>query len=186
MCKIINQENSTHLSVSGNKKGDNNGIEIMAKKINQIKDLEEKIIRGDFSIIEEISKAVEGRNNFSFATKFCAYVSNISVNIEDKDRDKFVIYDNIIANVLPYFCWKYLSTSDYINENQKSIIKNKIVNKNGKNDYQSFIKIIDKIIESSSKNTGYKISRRNFDKLIWYFYKGDSELIEYALSFIKK
>lgn len=68
---------------------------------------------GDASLVDEIAKALYksdggGPYTFSFASKFCTFVSNALY-----DNDKYSIYDKVLNNVLPYYAWAYLGKDCY-------------------------------------------------------------------------
>ena len=164
--KSIDKQNSTHLSVSGNKTGDNQGIkntvDYIFDKIGVDK-LNEQIKKGDTSLVDNIAmNSISNRYVISFASKFCTYMSRYMFN-----DDKFSIYDGIMASILPYYYYKY---SD---DKEKIIINNKKMKKNG---YQWYSSLIDKVILGATNIEKYKISRKDLDHLLWYYYKGDKDI----------
>jgi len=164
--KAIDKQNSTHLSVSGNQKGDNQGIKNTLDYIfNEIgiDELNKQIKEGNCSLVDRIARnAINNRYVISFASKFCTYMSRYMFN-----DDKFSIYDGIMANILPYYYYKY---SD---DKEKILINNKIMQKKG---YQWYSSIIDIVIEGVKNREGYEISRKDLDHLLWYYYKGDKDI----------
>ena len=50
-----------------------------------------------------IKGIIPDRYTFSFASKFCTYVSRYLYNSDD-----YCIYDNVLCNALPYYAWAYL------------------------------------------------------------------------------
>ena len=83
------------------------------------------------------------RDNYSFATKLCHYACYNLFEDNDKDRDRYPIYDSVLE--------KYVKKSKaYKNADRKDI-----------DDYRTYVDIVDKIIE------GKGISRNGFDHLIW-------------------
>ena len=106
--------------------------------------------------------SISNRYVISFASKFCTYMSRYMFN-----DDKFSIYDGIMASILPYYYYKY---SD---DKEKIIINNKKMKKNG---YQWYSSLIDKVILGATNIEKYKISRKDLDHLLWYYYKGDKDI----------
>lgn len=164
--KSIDKQNSTHLSASGKKRGDNQGIkktvDYIFNKIGLDK-LNEQIKEGKNSLIDEIAiNSIPNRYIISFASKFCTYMSRYMFN-----DDKFSIYDGIMANILPYYYYKYSLKKREIK------ITNKIIKENG---YAWYISIIDEIIKGVESKEKYKISRKSLDHLLWYYYKGDRDI----------
>ena len=91
ICKRIDKENATHLSVK-------KGIETTANALYKMAELDADLRRGDASIVDVISKFVPGRNNLSFASKFCAFYS---LGIYGKDN--YSIFDRVLKDALPYY-----------------------------------------------------------------------------------
>ena len=151
--KAIDKQNSTHLSVSGNKIGDNQGIEKTVDYIFDIigvEELNKQIKEGNRSLVDEIAKnSINNRYVISFASKFCTYMSRYMFN-----DDKFSIYDGIMASILPFYYYKYGD------DKEKIIINNKIMQKKG---YQWYSSIIDKVIKGAAERERYEISRKDLD-----------------------
>ena len=176
ICERIDKENSTHLAVSGHNKGDNKGVDAVVKKILDIADFETRLKKEDAELVNEIAKAVPEISKFSFASKFCTYVS---------------IYDKVISEILPYYEWKFLHTTEIhakINRNKKdgnekvvSTIENTFAKK-GSFNYDGYNKLIGQIIEVINKEKNLNIDRLTFDRMLWYYYKGDEKLRQEALN----
>ena len=181
LVRRIDQENSTHLAASGNKKGDNQGIKRTVDKICELKDFDSRLRNSDFGLVNEIASAVPNRKNISFATKFCAFVSQFAF-AGSKEDDGYCIYDKFIGKVLPYYAWFYTGEK-YLNRNHNSNFE-KIVK--GENGYSDYCRIVERILDESAKVTGYRISKADFDKLIWYCYKGRESRIQKALDNVNK
>lgn len=181
---LIDKYDSTHLSSEGrNFKTYNKGREITAKKIEDLTvnfNLKEKLLTGCTEPIHLIANAVneshykslgtyEGKYNISFATKYCAYVSLYSLT-----DDKYCIYDRVLGEILPYYA------KMYSNEDIKKVtIKNQ-------NDYNDYKMRIDKIMCSAAEKTGYKASYKQFDDLLWYYFKGERSRICKAKECLKE
>lgn len=154
--KKINDTNSTRLS--------NEEQEYFANHIASQKDsILERIKQGDVSIVNDLAKAGintnQKRYNFSFASKFCTYISRYAF----KECDKFTPYDNVLQNILPYYEWAYCGTQTVYDFRKK--------NENG---YSDYIALIRKIIEHAQKLYGKEgnLTLKEFDRLLWYKYKG--------------
>jgi len=176
--RLIDKENSTHLAVSGKEKGSNKGIEIVSKTILEIENLEDALNRGSPEVVITIAKSVKGRNVFSFATKYCAFVSRYLC----EQKDNYCIYDGVLANILPYYAWYYCGRKDLLKRSGSSKIED--IYKNNY-DYDGYRNLIDDIREAAFNQYSYKVTREEFDNLLWYYYKGDKMRINSALTCIK-
>ena len=178
----IDKQNSTHQDSIGVKKDSNNpnsknngGRQKTAEYIYNISGLYERLENGDASLVNEIAKALyksdgTGRYTFSFASKFCTYVSQALFK-----SDEYSIYDKVVSNILPYYVWAYLGKDCYFGRTKSKISKVfGIDEKNG--DYESYRKLIDALRYRNQELTGYLISRKDFDHLLWYYFKGDRDL----------
>ena len=116
--------------------------------------------------------AVDGRYTFSFASKYCAYMARALYKGEKADQ--YAIYDKIMRDILPYYAWAYLGEV-YI-KRTRSTIQDRFA-KRGAGKYEEYRNLIDRIILFAEKNTNveYRISRKDFDHLLWYYFKGSSD-----------
>lgn len=168
--KKINDTNSTRLSAEEQ----NKFAEYIGRNKNEILD---RIKRGDIDVVNDLAEAgthtSKNRYNFSFASKFCTYISRYGF----KEFDKFMPYDNILQNILPYYAWGYCG-------------KDKILNFKEKRLYQEYITLVRKIIEQCQILYGAegKLTLKEFDRLLWYKYKGfpGEDLIGLETSRIKE
>lgn len=178
----IDKQNSTHQDSIGIKKDANNptarnngGRQKTAEYIYNIRGLYERLENGDASLVNDIAKALYridggGRYTFSFASKFCTYVSQALYN-----SDEYSIYDKVVSDILPYYAWAYLGKDCYFGRTKSKISKVfGIDDKSG--DYESYRKLIDSIRYRNKELTGYLILRKDFDHLLWYYFKGDRDL----------
>lgn len=154
----LNEENATHLPV-----GD--GIRLTVDTICKIDDLEGRLKSGDAGLVDEIARAVPGRYNASFASKYCTFASQYVL-----EKDNFVIYDSVIADVIPYYAYYYLQ-ENYLRRT-RSVWPEKIKSQDGYDDYRMLIK---RIIAASKEDTGYDLSCAEFDSTLWYYYKGNDK-----------
>lgn len=157
ICKRIDKENATHLSVK-------NGIKITADALYKMAGLDDGLKRGDASIVDVISKFVPGRNNLSFASKFCAFYS---LGIYGKDN--YSIFDRVLKDALPYYAWAYCGVKRFT-KSKNSNLSNKYVSKS---EYADYRQLIDDILKKATSITGYSMRRRDFDLIVWYYFKGD-------------
>ncbi len=163
--RSIDRENSTHLNSDGC------GIEVISKRIVDLgKDqLIDSLKEGNLVVFEKIqektkpntnpnnngNKKYKGRENTSFASKFCHYACFFLFE-EEELRDKYSIYDKVIASVLPYYMEKY--GVEYSGDLTKYSV------------YRNVIDLIrDKVANSEPQKN---ISRNGFDHLLWYYHKG--------------
>lgn len=163
----IDVQNSTHQASEGSN-GGNKGRRITAEYISNIENLYERLRNEDAELVNEIAEAIPTRYTFSFASKYCTYMSRYLF-----DADGYSIYDFILCNILPYYAWVYLG------ENHKANTKSKVASEygaRGKGDYKGYRNLIDRIRMKSEAFTGYNIKRVDFDHLLWYYFKGDRDV----------
>lgn len=182
ICERIDKENSTHLAVSGHNKGDNKGVDAVVKMILDISNFETRLKKADADLVNEIAKAVPEISKFSFASKFCTYVSIY----KDKNPNAYSIYDKVISEILPYYEWKFLPTTEiHARKNRNKKVASTIENtfaKKGSFNYEGYNKLIGQIIEAINKEKNLNIDRLTFDRMLWYYYKGDEKLRQEALN----
>ncbi len=196
--KSIDKFSSTHLASEG-RGGGGKGIEKTAKYIadSMADGLKERLSSRDDTLINEIATlgGKGKKNNFSFATKFCAYAC---VFAKDIRSDNFCVYDNVLANVLPYYAYLYSFEGIDLPESWRKdppdldriCHRSRNKDKNGdkriisdidslcrqnleNHDYALYRHIVDSTIrgileQSELDNLSYK----DFDQLIWYYFKG--------------
>ena len=149
----VDKENSTHINSDGV------GRELLTDRImKRAEFLKETLgnIESWLKFIEElvaITSCVDNkhkaRTNLSFASEFAHYACFYLFYEDDKRRDNYSIYDNVLNKTLPIYIKKYnLSRYDY-------------------SSYSSYYNCIGEIIKSS----GEPLSRNGFDHLLWYYYK---------------
>ena len=186
----IDNINSTHLSSEGNSNNSetsnekrNKGRAKVAQEIRNLGGdyLKESLQAGNTEIIETIADSnVGGKRNFSFATKFCSYVS-----IHALGQDKYCIYDEILQQVLPYYAYMYIDDDTLYKDLYKTIKATKR-NKDSRNEstvssfkqekdgYEKYRNIINKIIEGVKNKINVTISYADFDHMVWYYFKGST------------
>ena len=153
----VDNENSTHLN------SDKMGRKVVKDRILSLSRLELKeLLKNEkkeyklLSFIQTPQYKVE-KNHFSFATKFCNYVSLILFE-GTEFADNYSIYDNVLRKSLSKYIKRYLN----LNVNEKSF----------ENNYKKYIGYIDSIRKKAEDLYGKKISRNGFDHLLWYYHKG--------------
>ena len=203
MVYAIDRENSTHLSANkdGNKVGRYNVSEKIYDYIEKkgIKTFIDNLVNeGNFGLIGYLAVPMDLEHenyHYSFATKFCKYVSNAFCkdvdegNEKGKDnkeykRDKYYVYDNVIIHNIEY----YIQTEEYKIEElrfNKKVYdkckddkeKEKAIEEHYKKFYNCLEKIREKAIEKikkenkkikNKKEIKEEINRDEFDHLIWY------------------
>ena len=178
--KMIDIQNSTHQMVTGVIKDptqpdvkNNEGWQKTAEYICQnINNWSSRLEKEDQTLVHDIALALykedgSGRYTFSFASKFCAYMSRALYN-----SDTYPLYDSVVTRVIPYYAWAYLGENKYFARKHGKIGKVfGIDHKEG--DYAGYNALIGRIIEANKEITGYEISRKDFDHLLWYYFKGD-------------
>ncbi len=179
ICTRLDRENSTHLSVSGNQEGDNHGIENTAQVISKIQNLKKELKNGSPQLVDKIACAVKGRNNFSFATKFCAFMCRF-LFAKTPQEYNYCIYDNVLASIIPYYAWIF--TGEKYNRYGKRSIESMFKDKHN---YSGYSELIDTIRVEANKKYQYLTTREEFDAMLWYYYKGDDDLINSAYEIIR-
>jgi hypothetical protein len=117
----------------------------LAKLINNIKDIDERLKVGDVSLVTEIAEIYQGRKLYSFASKYCTIH-----NQEVYEKDAYAKYDNVVVKNLPRF----------IKTTKKSYIKK----------YDVYMKKIDQVISDNGLH-GIPFIRRKIDQYIWWKYR---------------
>ena len=183
---FIDKLNSTHQSSEGPKGGGKGCIET-AKYICSISNFYERLENGDPELVNEIAKkSIKDRYTFSFASKYCTYMSRALF------EDNYCIFDKVICDILPYYAWVYLG-KDYTKlhhtkPRKKSMQKDQSLSseiqkvssikdtfgKKDKGDYRGYRNLIDRIRYSAKDlfKNDYLIPLKDFDHLLWYYFKG--------------
>ena len=172
--KAVDRQNSTHLNIND---GYNKVCDYIIKKIGFEK-LKERIEENDLSLVDEIANNSSDRFIISYASKFCTYMSRYMFN-----SDNYSIYDGVVSKILPYYYYKYVGNDeiDVITKKDDKIEKKekiKICDLNITNEliklnkYEWYKNLIDKVMDH------VKISRKDLDYILWYYYKGDKDIEE--------
>ena len=168
--EAIDRVNSTHQASEG-PKGGANGFKLTARCIADLKD-------NDPHLVDEIACALDGRYTFSFATKFCAYVSRGLFGPDGCSGGGYSIYDSVVSRALPYYAWVYAGEKNRFYKGQcvkdpYGKFKDKSFKGQKQWQYKRYHDLIGEIILENEKKIGYRISRMDFDQLLWYYYKGE-------------
>lgn len=211
--KIVNEidkSNSTHLASLGKgRKVDDtpeqhDGRIITANYIVGIKNFEERLAKRDLNLVRDI--AVHDSSfcyTLSFASKYCTYMARALFKGKS-EADNYCIFDKVICDILPYYAWVYLgekhtrplrtkSKRDNTDQNDStaetkiiSTIKEEFGARNGKQSYSDYCRLIDDIRDKSKElsRDGYHISRKDFDHLLWYYFKGNNPKVLEAIKLV--
>lgn len=188
ICQQIDKENSTHLAVSGHKKDavkdengyseNNKGVIKVVERIMKTPNIETRIQNADAELVNEIAGAVDGVSKFSFASKFCTYVSRYKF----ENNNDYAIYDKVISEILPYYESIYLGKSEHIKKGRKYISSTMERDFANVKKYGEYNALIGKIIKAINDKKKLEIDRKTFDRILWYYYKGDEKLRQDALN----
>lgn len=183
--RLIDKENSTHLSVSGNTKNSNQGIKLTVEGLLEITDLIQKIVEGDTEIVNDIAGLVKGRSNISFASKFCAFCNRYCFK-----KDDYSIYDSVLCEVLPYYAYVYCGEEYFRHKirGNKELTEtiSETFGQKGASDYKGYNKLIGRIIDVIRKQFNEDITRKDFDLLLWYYFKGSDRRRKEIYTFLDK
>lgn len=165
VCKRIDKENSTHLSVVDNKKREisNNGIDIMAERIAKVKNLEQRLKDkdGDPSLVQELGEKVGERHAVSFASKFCTVVSLAAFG-----NTKFAKFDSVMRDVLPIYA-KYYRNEEY----WKTTTRGNYVSTFSADNYAEYLEVVKEVV-NATKHSFPDVDIDKLDLMLWYYYKG--------------
>lgn len=155
----IDRENNTHLNSDGvGRKTLTDRICTYTKHelLECLKDVEKgcELIKRLSKFTNPYDPNKKGRENYSFATKFCHFMCYYL--FDDENKDNYSIYDSVVNRAIKRYIEYY-----------KIDIKGKSVS-----NYRDFLSIIDKIREKAYEETGCLISRNGLDHLLWFYYRG--------------
>lgn len=154
---VIDVTNSTQLSKYKSKVS----LYDLAKIIAGIRNFDERVSKGDETLVSEISKAAKelvrdkagnpiGVNLFSFASKYCHYHNRFIYG-----RDDYSIYDSVVSEHLFEFS---LSSRPILKGTPNKWRENM--------DYQAYNEYIGEILDDAGVNIAGR--RRLFDHYMWY------------------
>ena len=141
-----------------------NAINLMAKHIMDIQDIDKRLKTGDLTLVPEIAclELADGssRNNYSFATKYCAY----------HQPSKFPIYDSIVAAVFTkLFEDGHLNGYVYASESDTT---KRVFNKGGfkekLKDYRFYVEVYNAFMKQYDLES---LTYRQVDSYLWGAYK---------------
>lgn len=112
----------------------------VARKITQIPDFDGRLAKGDVDLVEEIA-SVDGRRNYSFASKYCSH----------HQPELYPIYDRYVADVL--VCLK-----------KRFPDKLRFKDRNALKDYATFRNVIDMFMETFGLT---EYTYKDVDQYLW-------------------
>ncbi len=176
----IDKMNSTHLASEG-PKGGNKGRIKTAQGVYNIENFRERLYKADAKLVDEIAW-FGGKNNFSFASKFCSYLCRYLFK-DLPQENNYCIYDEVVQSVLPYYANYYkvdLDKKYYITYTNKGIKHNRSIVCKVKTcgGYYEYIKLINAIIEKIKEENNIDVTYEAFDHMLWYFFKGQPNKIK--------
>ena len=149
-------------------------MNVMVNKILGVANIDSRIKKGDLNLVADIAviQLSDGkkRNNYSFATKYCAL----------HQPDKYPIYDSIVANVLLYLL-KNNKIPPYTLRGKKQAENDTCKNigeyEKALHDYPYYVKVYDSFCRAYNLSS---LSYRDVDFYIWCAFKlgGKKYLIE--------
>lgn len=177
---FVDKENSTHASVTG---GNGKGKDLIADYIcNNIPNFKTRLQQGDLNLVEEIAtQPIKGRQNYSFASKLCAFTSIYACK-----QDNYFLYDKIVSNILPYFAVQFgvcdnsgRNKGKYIDNNNKLYLlyekRNKepsyVQNLTKKYGYKWYYEIMSKLLNNINAQNNSSLTKKQLDDFLWYIFK---------------
>lgn len=150
--RAINRENSTQLSAGELSElanricalSSSEILEYLEKPTTKLGPSGEKYYLVSYLRKKTATSKRSGRENYSFATKFCHYAC-INFFQGKTEADNFPIIDNVVKAVFPKYA--------------ENIVKQIVFE-----DYETFVRNIDEVLD----HYGNCISRNGFDHLMWY------------------
>lgn len=149
-------------------------MNVMVNKILGVANIDSRLKKGDLNLVADIAviQLSDGkkRNNYSFATKYCAL----------HQPDKYPIYDSIVANVLLYLL-KNNKIPPYTLRGKKQAENDTCKNigeyEKALHDYPYYVKVYDSFCRAYNLSS---FSYRDVDFYIWSAFKlgGKKYLIE--------
>ena len=153
---LIDVTNSTHLHQY---KADINLLELAEFLTSKELDFDNRVKRGDESLVVDIAKNIGKINLFSFASKYCFYHNSVLYK-----KDDYAKFDGIVKDCLPLYAQKY-----NILYKDKKITVNTLENVRKNFNYADFNKIVKNVL--SNIKTSNKIAK--FDAVMWYYNRSE-------------
>ena len=184
----IDKLNSTHLASEG-PTGGNKGRLKTAKGIYSIKNFRERLFNADTKLVDEIAR-FGGKNNFSFASKFCSYLCRYLFK-ELTQENNYCIYDEVVQSILPYFASYYKVDLDKkyyttIKHNGKKHNRSTVCEVKANGGYSEYMQLISAIIEKIKSKNNIDVTYEAFDHMLWYFFKGQPYKIQKLMDTLPK
>lgn len=194
----IDRINSTHLASEGTKTDKekangtkkNKGRANTAEKLRKITNLRELLQKSDTELVHIIAGfGSKKKYNFSFATKFCAYVCRHALAMEN-----YCIYDEVVQSILPFYIKAYVDDTEMYKKyyqivnpkkEDKRYVKStvyKLKDRENETGYKEYKNIIDEIIKGIEKKDGIVVNYEQFDHMLWYYFKGSKTKVQKAMN----
>lgn len=184
----IDRMNSTHLASEG-QKGGNRGRIKTAKGVYGIQNFRERLFNADAKLVKEIAN-FGGKNNFSFASKFCSYLCRYLFKGMDQENN-YCIYDEVVQSVLPYFVHYYRVALDekyyttYVRNGEKH--NRSVVHKlKTSGNYGEYRQLVSAVIEKIKEQSKINVTFETFDHMLWYFFKGQPKKTQELMDTLPK
>lgn len=127
----------------------------IAERIVAIKDMDERLKRGDLTLVDDVADVKGCGVLYSFASKYCSF----------HRPDVYPIYDSNVCESLRYFC------RDATDEDGESALPSKIFKKLalGKNnrDYLRYVSAVNAFIDTFGLKIGGKYDYKKVDAYLW-------------------
>ena len=149
---LIDVTNSTHLHQY---KTNINLLELAEFITNKNLDFDNRVKRGDESLVVDIAKNIGNKNLFSFASKYCFYHNAMLYK-----KDDYAKFDGIVKDCLPLYAQKY-----NVSYKDKKITTGTLENLRKTFNYSAFNKIVKDVLKNIT--TSNKIAK--FDAVMWYY-----------------
>ena len=149
---LIDVTNSTHLHQY---KTNINLLELAEFITNKNLNFDNRVKRGDESLVIDIAKNIGNINLFSFASKYCFYHNTMLYK-----KDDYAKFDGIVKDCLPLYAQKY-----NVNYKDKKLTTRTLENLRKTFNYSAFNKIVKDVLKNIT--TSNKIAK--FDAVMWYY-----------------
>lgn len=153
---LIDVTNSTHLHQY---KADINLLELAEFITNKNLDFDNRVKRGDESLVVDIAKNIGNKNLFSFASKYCFYHNAMVYK-----KDDYAKFDGIVKDCLPLYAQKY-----NVSYKDKKITTGTLENLRKTFNYSAFNKIVKDVLKNIT--TSNKMAK--FDAVMWYYNRSE-------------
>ena len=140
---LIDLTNSTNISKHIKKIS----LAEIAELIVRIQDFDERVSKGDPTLVSQLAKTNGSINLFSFASKYCTYH-----NVDAYGKDDYSIFDSVVQNALPLYV--------------PNLKKSEISEWRETCNYAAFNNCIGQLLDRNDIHIPFR--RRKFDHFLWY------------------